>query len=71
MEELDCPAVSALRRAIAEVKQLWSAMGWVTIYYLELLRATFAVVVSHQTTLAPRGGLWPDLMCNLEGRPVP
>jgi hypothetical protein len=29
-EELDGPAVSALRRAIAEVKQPWSVIGWVT-----------------------------------------
>jgi hypothetical protein len=29
MEELDGPAVSALRRAI-EVKQRWSVIGWVT-----------------------------------------
>jgi hypothetical protein len=29
-EELDGPAVSALRCAIAEVKQRWSAIGWVT-----------------------------------------
>jgi hypothetical protein len=29
-EELDDPAVSALRRAIAEVKQHWSVIGWVT-----------------------------------------
>jgi hypothetical protein len=29
-EELDGPAVSALRRVIAEVKQRWSVIGWVT-----------------------------------------
>jgi hypothetical protein len=29
-EELDGPAVSALSRAIAEVKQCWSVIGWVT-----------------------------------------
>jgi hypothetical protein len=39
-EEIDCSAVSALRCVIAEVKQRWSFIGWVTkIYYLELLRA--------------------------------
>jgi hypothetical protein len=34
--------VSALRRAIAEVKQRWSVIGWVTkkMYYLELPRAS-------------------------------
>jgi hypothetical protein len=30
IEELDGLAVSALRHAIAEVKQCWSVMGWVT-----------------------------------------
>jgi hypothetical protein len=29
-EELDGPAVSALLRAIADVKQRWSAIGWAT-----------------------------------------
>jgi hypothetical protein len=29
-EELDSPAVSALRRTIVEVKQRWSVIGWVT-----------------------------------------
>jgi hypothetical protein len=29
-EDIDGPAVSALRRAIAEVKQHWSVIGWVT-----------------------------------------
>jgi hypothetical protein len=43
IEELDGPAVSALRRAIAEAKQRShrSVIRWVTkIYYLELLRAS-------------------------------
>jgi hypothetical protein len=40
-EELDGPAVSALRRVIAEVKQSWSVIGWVTKnFFLELLRAS-------------------------------
>jgi hypothetical protein len=30
IEELDVPTVSVLRRAIAEVKQRWSVIGWVT-----------------------------------------
>jgi hypothetical protein len=29
-EELDGPAVSALRRVVVEVKQRWSVIGWVT-----------------------------------------
>jgi hypothetical protein len=41
VEELNGPTVSALRRAIAEVKQRWAVIGWVTIiYYLELLRVS-------------------------------
>jgi hypothetical protein len=32
--------ISALRRAIAEVKQRWSVIGWVTKNSLELLRAS-------------------------------
>jgi hypothetical protein len=39
-EELDGPAVSALRRAIAEVKQHRSLDGLPKIYYLELLRVS-------------------------------
>jgi hypothetical protein len=40
-EELDGPAVSAVRRAISEVKQCWSVIGWVTkIYKVEFLRVS-------------------------------
>jgi hypothetical protein len=47
------PAVSALRCAIAKVKQRWSFIGWVTkINYLEFLPAVFAVV-THQSALCP------------------
>jgi hypothetical protein len=76
-EELDGPAVSALRRVIAEVKQRWSVTGWVTKNVLSrappclgrhvkpLVPAAFAVVSTHQPILGPRGGLWPVLlMCN-------
>jgi hypothetical protein len=76
-EELDGPAVSALRRAIAEVKQRGSVIGWVTKNLLSrappcfgrhvkpLVPAAFAVVSNHQLALGPRGGLWPVLlMCN-------
>jgi hypothetical protein len=60
-EELDGPAVSALRRAIAEFKQRWSVIGWVKIYYLELLRASegklspaaFAVIKNPPTRSGP------------------
>jgi hypothetical protein len=77
VEELDGPAVSALRRAITEAKQRWSAIGWVTKklfsrappcfrrHVKPLVPAAFAVVSTHQSALGPRGGLWPVLpMCN-------
>jgi hypothetical protein len=64
-------------RAIAEVKQRWSTIGWVTKNLLSrssqclgrhvkpLVPAAFAVVSSHQSALGSRGGLWPALlMCN-------
>jgi hypothetical protein len=37
IEELHGPTVSALRRVIAEVKQRWSIIGWVTKNLLSLL----------------------------------
>jgi hypothetical protein len=39
IEELDGPAVRALQRAIAEVKQRWSVIGWVTKNVLFRIRA--------------------------------
>jgi hypothetical protein len=56
IEELDGPAVSALRRAIAEVKQRWSVMRWVTT------NAHWARVVGY--------GPFP-IRCNPQGRHVP
>jgi hypothetical protein len=77
MQELDDLAVSAMRRAIAEVKQRWSVIGWGTKSLLfgapsyfgghvkSLVPAAFAVVSIHQSALGPRGGLWSVLlMCN-------
>jgi hypothetical protein len=73
-QELDGPAVSAPRRAIAEDKQLWSVIGWVTKnvlfqftlcfgrYVKPLVPAAFAVVSTHQPALDSRGGLWPVLL---------
>jgi hypothetical protein len=61
-EELDGPAVTALERAIAAVKQRWSVIGWVTKNVLsrappcfgrhvkQLDPAAFAVVSTHQRT---------------------
>jgi hypothetical protein len=73
-EELYGPAVRALRRAIAEVKQRWSVIGWVTKNLLSrappcfgrhvkpLVPAAFAVVSTHKRALGPRGGLLPVLL---------
>jgi hypothetical protein len=75
--ELDGPVVSALRRAIEEVKQRWSVIVFVTKKILSrahpcfrrhvqpLVPAAFTVVSTHQPALRPRGGLRPVLlMCN-------
>jgi hypothetical protein len=70
-------SMAPLRRAIAEVKQRWSVIRWVTRKKLSraplcfgrhvkpLVPTAFAVVSTHQPALGPRGGLWPVLfMCN-------
>jgi hypothetical protein len=70
-------AVSALRRAIAEVKQHWSVIGWATKNLLPrapscfrshvklLVPAALAVDSTQQPVLGPLGGLWSVLlMCN-------
>jgi hypothetical protein len=75
--ELDGPAVSTLRRAIAEAKQRWSVIGWVIKnllsrappcfgrYVKPMVPAAFTVVSTHKSALGPRSGLWPVLlMCN-------
>jgi hypothetical protein len=66
--ELNDPAVSSCRQAIAEVKQRWSVIGGVTKNLLSrappcfgrhielLVPAAFAVVSTHQPALGPRGG---------------
>jgi hypothetical protein len=66
-EELDGPAVSALRCVIAEVKEHWSVIGRVTKNLLSrappcfgrhvkpLVPAAFAVVSTHQPALGLRG----------------
>jgi hypothetical protein len=66
-EELDGPAVSALRRAIAEVKQRWSVIGWVTKYlHLQSLAPTnphWARVVGYgpfSLCVIHKEGLWPS-----------
>jgi hypothetical protein len=74
-EELHGPTVSAFRRAIAEVKQRWSVIGWVTKIFLSLappcfgrhvkplVPAAFAVVGTYQPALG-RGGLYgPLFLC--------
>jgi hypothetical protein len=73
LEELDGPAVSALRRAIAEVKQRCSFIRWVTKILLSrappccrrhakpLVSAAFAVVSTHQPALGPHYN--PSSLC--------
>jgi hypothetical protein len=51
-EELDGPAVSALRCVIAEVKEHWSVIGR---HVKPLVPAAFAVVSTHQPALGLRG----------------
>jgi hypothetical protein len=67
LEELDDPAVIALQRTIAHVKQRWSIIGWETLlsrappcfirHVKSLVPAAFAVVSIHQPALGPSGGL--------------
>jgi hypothetical protein len=72
-EELDGPAVRALRRTIGEIKHRWSVIGWVTknLLYrappcgrqiMSLVPTALAVVSTHQPELGPRGGLWLVLL---------
>jgi hypothetical protein len=73
-EALHDPAVSALGRAIVEVKQRWLVIGWVTKnvlsrvlqcfgrYVNPLVSVAFAVISTHQATLGPRGWLWLVLL---------
>jgi hypothetical protein len=65
---------SVLRCGGAEVKQHWSAIGWVSKNLLlrvlpcfgehvnPLVSAAFAVVSTHQSALGLSGGLWPVLL---------
>jgi hypothetical protein len=64
--ELDGPAVSALRRAIAEVKQRWSVIGWVTKNLLSRAPPCFGRLVKplvQTVNRGRRGGLWPFSLC--------
>jgi hypothetical protein len=62
MEELDGPAVSALRRVIAEVKSISHWMGDQKIHYLQLLRASEGTLSRwsrlHLQSLAPTNPHW-------------
>jgi hypothetical protein len=67
VEELGGSTISELRRAIAEIKQRWSVIGWVTKillsrappffgrHVMSLVPAVVAVVSTHQPALGPRG----------------
>jgi hypothetical protein len=67
-KELDSPAGSALRCAIAEAKQSWSVIGWVTEkkYYLELIRASEGTLSRwsrlHLQSLAPTNTHWARMV---------
>jgi hypothetical protein len=59
----------ALRRVIAEVKQRWSVIEWVTkIYYLELLRASVGTLSRwsrlHLQSLGNTNPHWARVMGN-------
>jgi hypothetical protein len=65
--------VGALQRAIAEGKQCWSVIGWVTKNFLSRARLCFGrqvkplvsaefAVVSNQPAQGSRSGLWPVLL---------
>jgi hypothetical protein len=67
LEELDVPVVSALRRAIVEVQQRWSVIGWVTKkYYLEHLRASEGTLSRwsrpHLQSIAPTNPHWAHVV---------
>jgi hypothetical protein len=58
----DGSAVSVLRHAIAEVKQRWSVIGWVTKYLPWLFRASVSTLSCwsrlHSQLLAPTNPHW-------------
>jgi hypothetical protein len=55
------PRGQCAQRAIIEVKQCWSVIGWVTknllsaLYFERHVKAAFAVVSTYQSELGPRG----------------
>jgi hypothetical protein len=66
-EELDGPAVSALRRAISEVTQRWSVIGWVTKNLLSRAPPWFGrhrkpLVPAALQSLAPTNPHWTRVM---------
>jgi hypothetical protein len=60
IEELDGPVISALRRAIAKIKQRWSVIGWVTEKLLYRVPPSFGSCCSrlHLLSLAPTNPHW-------------
>jgi hypothetical protein len=68
------PRGQCARRTIAEAKQHWSFIGWVTNHLISrappyfgrhvkpLVPAVFAVVSTHQSALGPRCGFWAVLL---------
>jgi hypothetical protein len=66
MLERDGPAISALWYAIAEVKQRWSVIGWVTKVLLSRALPLFGMLVKslvpHLQSLAPTNPHWPRVV---------
>jgi hypothetical protein len=64
------PGGQCVRRTIAEAKQHWSVIRWVTKNVISRVRPCFGrhvkpliqAVFAHQSTLGPRSGLWPVLL---------
>jgi hypothetical protein len=67
LEELDGPAVSALRCAIVEVNQFWAVMRWITKNLLSrAFRASKGTLSSwyrlHLQSLAPTNAHWTHVV---------
>jgi hypothetical protein len=67
LDELDGPELSAVRRAIAEVKQHWSVVGWVTQNLLSQAPPCFGMHVKqlallHLQSLTPTNPHWAGVV---------
>jgi hypothetical protein len=65
LKELDGPAVSALQRAIAIVKQRWSVIGWVTknlLFWVPPCFGRHVKTLVHLLPLAPTNLHWAHVV---------